>query len=170
MVEYPPRSSYFAVHIIMERSTAKSMDCYVEFQREDHAHLVVRRFNEQGRLGRRPHMGDRQVRIELSSQEQLMQELFPKTKCVRWIGQEPEITQPVDTYSSGFKGFVTSEEMVMTIRWAENPGRVSLRIHYQLASPLTLMFQSNYTHKHLQRVYESMISLLVKVELESVCL
>lgn len=109
----------------MDRPTAKSMDCYVEYIREDHAHLAVARFNDQARIGKRPRLGDRQVRIELSSQEQLMKELFPKAKCVHWNGQEPVISAPTDMHSSGFKGFITSEEMVMTIRWAENPGRVS---------------------------------------------
>jgi len=125
LVRYPAHTSYFGIHIIMDRPTAKSMDCYVEYEREEHAQLAASRFNDQTRIGKRARLGDRQVRVELSSQEQLMKELFPKAKCVVWKGQEPLITFPNDEHSSGFKGFITSEEMVMTIRWAENPGRVS---------------------------------------------
>jgi len=101
------------------------MDCFVEYEREEHAKMAVARFNDQKKLGKRPRVGDRQVRVQLSSQEALMMQLFPKAKCVVWKGQEPIITLPMDTHNSGFRGFITSEEMVMTVRWAENPARVS---------------------------------------------
>lgn len=134
LVHYPASSPYFAIHIIMERSTAKSMDCFAEYAREESAQLAVARFAEQARNGKRPRIGDRHVRVELSSQEQLMSELFPKTKCVHWNGQDPTITAPVDAYSSHFKGFITSEELVMTIRWAEHPGRVSTQLRIPRAN------------------------------------
>jgi len=110
----------------MERTTAKSMDCYVEFETIEDAHLAASRFETYSmRSGKRPRIGDRQVIVEYSSQEALMAELFPRAKCVKWQGQQAVIEAPKESYSSGFQGFVTSEEMVMTVKYAENPSRVS---------------------------------------------
>lgn len=115
------------VHIIMERVTSKTLDCYVEFESFDAAVSAVNKFEfnrDGGRVGR---LGHRHVDIELSSQEILMKELFPKAKNVRWVGDRPQIlpVQPDDHWNSGFLGFVMEEELVMMVKHVENPQRVS---------------------------------------------
>ena len=117
----PRNSGTYAIHIIMERSTAKSNECYVELLTSDGAQGVVARMENSGRRA----IQTRRVKAELSSQETLMRELFPRTKCVRWEGCNPVILPNPDPYTSGFGGFVASEEMVMMAKYAQNPQRVS---------------------------------------------
>ncbi|KAI9701230.1 MAG: hypothetical protein M1836_001899 [Candelina mexicana] len=112
-----------AIHIIMERATGKTMDCFVEFLSSGDALAAVNRFvrhKEEGRSGR---IGDRHVDVEMSGQDSLMKELFPRAKNVVWHGADPAIFHSTEPFNSGFKGFITSEEMVMTVKHAETPHR-----------------------------------------------
>lgn len=111
----------------MERGTAKSMDCFAEYESIRDAELAVDRFRTQVESGRRPRLGDRAVRVELSSQEELMRQLFPHAKQITWQGCNPVFPENTSTpsWSSGFKGFVHKEEMHLMVRYAEHPARVS---------------------------------------------
>ena len=135
IAQQPAGTPYLAIHIIMERSTAKSMDCYVEFESAHEAQYAVGRFENQLKNGHHPRIGDRKVRMELCSQEELMRELFPKAKCVQWHGQIPTVHPPIDKLSVGFQGFITGEELVMTAKFAEFPQRVR--------RPLSLVFKQS---------------------------
>lgn len=121
-------NDYEPVHIIMERVTSKTLDAYVEFISFTEASNAVQRFDMNRVGGRGGRLGQRHVEVELSSQEQLMKELFPKAKNVKWIGARPEIIprDPDDKYNSGFQGFVSHEEMVMLVKHVESPQRVRL--------------------------------------------
>lgn len=114
------------VHIIMERVTSKTLDCYVEFVSFSEAVAAVQRYETNRSGGRGGRLGQRHVEVELSSQEQLMHDLFPKAKNVIWHGSRPEIrpANPHDPYNSGFQGFVTREELVMLVKHVEAPQRV----------------------------------------------
>lgn len=116
------------IHIIMERVTSKTLDCFVEFVSFNEAVAAVNRFETNRNGGRSGRLGQRHVDVELSSQDQLMMELFPKAKNVSWKGASPTIlaTNPKDVYNSGFQGFVTREEFVMLVKHVESPQRVSL--------------------------------------------
>jgi hypothetical protein len=72
-------------------------------------------------------LGSRHVDVELSSQEQLMKDLFPKAKNVQWQGSRPIIIarDENDPYNSGFQGFISKEELVMLVKHVEAPQRVS---------------------------------------------
>lgn len=111
----------------MERVTSKTLDCYVEFTNLNEAVNAVNRFeiNRAGNRGGR--LGSRHVDVELSSQEQLMKDLFPKAKNVTWQGSRPVIipNDPRDLYNSGFQGFISKEELVMLVKHVEAPQRVS---------------------------------------------
>ena len=134
-----------AIHIIMERGTSKTMDCYVEFLTTPDARNAVQRFNDHRDTGRHPRIGERHVDMEMSTQSALMMELFPKTgKYVTWNGAHPKVTREADSWG-GFKAFITSEELVMTIKHADTPHR------------------SPFSAKCPQRVYECMISTISKV-------
>ncbi|KAK5154980.1 hypothetical protein LTR04_005887 [Oleoguttula sp. CCFEE 6159] len=139
----PPGCPWYGIHIIMERSTAKTMDCFVEFESGEEATQSIQRFHRQCMSGRHPRIGDRHVDLEASSQEALMKELFPRAKCVRWNGQDPEPYQTDEPYNSGFKGFVTSEEMVMTVKHAETPQRYPWwAANYYTLSERDLLFKA----------------------------
>lgn len=115
------------VHIVMERVTSKTLDCYVEFINFNEAVNAVNRFETNRTGGRGGRLGQRHVEVELSSQEALMKDLFPKAKNVKWRGGKPEIIprDPHDIYNSGFQGFVSKEELVMLVKHVEAPQRVS---------------------------------------------
>jgi hypothetical protein len=140
----PRGTAYLAIHIIMERSTGKTMDCYVELDTVDEAKLAIAGFYQRCDNNRHPRIGDRHVEIELSSQEALMKELCPRAKCVRWEGHTPHIYASTEAFNSGFQGFITSEEMVMITKHAETPQR----------SPFAL--------RCVNRTYETMISIMHK--------
>ena len=119
------------VHIIMDRSTGKTMDCFVEFFSTPDARACINsillRSISQNRIG------DRVVEVMLSSQEELMTELFPKAKNVKWQGAKPVIKEATELFNSGFKTFVSLEELGCLVRHAEQPHRVSLsRVQYNL--------------------------------------
>lgn len=114
------------IHIVMERVTSKTLDCYVEFINFDEALNAVKRFNQNRKGGRGGRLGQRYVEVELSSQESLMQDLFPKAKNVEWSGAVPKIkpTKSNDKYNSGFQGFLSEEELIMLVKHVEAPQRV----------------------------------------------
>lgn len=109
----------------MERSTAKTMDCYVEFETPSDAQETVDRVNKVYEVGRAPRLGNRHVEVEFSNQDQLLKDLFPRAKCVVWNKGFPCALVNTDPYSTGFAGFFTSEEIIGAIRHAEIPHRVS---------------------------------------------
>ena len=112
------------IHIIMDRSTGKTMDCFVEFFSTPDARACINsillRSVSQNRIG------DRVVEVMLSGQEELMTELFPKAKNVKWQGAKPVIKEATELFNSGFKAFVSLEELGCLVRHAEQPHRVSL--------------------------------------------
>ena len=114
------------VHIVMERVTSKTLDCFVEFVNLNEAVNAVQRFDANKIDGRGSRLGQRHVDLELSSQDELMKELFPKAKNVKWVNGRPEIipTDPEDKYKSGFSGFISKEELVMLVKHVEAPHRV----------------------------------------------
>jgi hypothetical protein len=126
----PGGSPYFAVHIIMDRNSGKTMDAYLEVATPREALSIVTQVQRRTQNGRTLKIGDRHVDIEVSSQEDLMKELFPCAKNVEWVNNTPRVIDEdteyyADVKALGFDGFVGSEEMVMLVKFADNPGRVS---------------------------------------------
>ncbi|KAI1617575.1 hypothetical protein EDD36DRAFT_6348 [Exophiala viscosa] len=136
----------FPIHIIMERSTGKTMDAYIETASTE----VAAQAWEHGfgpACMRHPKLGQRHVTVELSDQAELMADLFPRARCVLWNREKfgiPTVVQTNDIYTSGFKGFFTAEEMNGVIRHAEYPQR------------------SPFAMRSFQRTFESTISTLYK--------
>ena len=111
----------------MDRLTGKTMDAYVEFQSLDAATKAVQRHEENCKAGRPSKIRDREIDVELSSQEQLMKEIFPKAKGVQWLRNVP-IFRPHDEpngQSHIFTGFITNEELTVVSKLVDNPHRVS---------------------------------------------
>lgn len=120
-----PHRDGYPYHIIMERSTGKTMDVFIEVQTQDIAADAVDCNFRGMKLNR---LGQRMVNLELSSQAQLLQDLFPRARSVVWDEDNngaPYLVENTDPYSSGFNGLLTREELNGLIRHAETPGRVS---------------------------------------------
>lgn len=113
-----------AVHIIMERSTAKTMDCFVEFCTPEDA-LRTYDYVNGGIPANPPRLGSRPVFVEKSSQDELLHALFPRAKCVVWRDGCPYVMDNTDPYSTGYQGLFTKEEIYCVVRHAEFPRRVS---------------------------------------------
>ena len=112
-----------AIHIIMDRPTGKTMDCYVEFFSTPDARAASNSLNLRPRNMVR--INDRVVDVSTSSQAELLKELFPKAKNVSWEGGIPTIQETKEVFNTGFKTFVSAEEMGLLVRHAEQPHRVS---------------------------------------------
>ena len=102
------------------------MDAYVEFFSHADAQAAVSKFMK-GRMeqDRSFRMMDRHVKVELSSQEALMRDLFPKAKNVRWKGQIPIIVSSDDPFNSGFKSFLSGEELHTLTKLVDSSNGVS---------------------------------------------
>jgi hypothetical protein len=143
LVAQPLGSPYFAVHVLMERHTGKTMDAFIEVRNPAEAHFIVNQFSKRSREGRQPRIGDRFVEIEVSNQETLMRELFPRAKNVSWEGATPKIHVIEEFYypgvpAAGFTGFLQPEEITMVVKHAETPHRVSVALSKSSPRLLTL--------------------------------
>ena len=120
-----------SIHITMDRSTGKTQDCYVEFFSVPDANawrtVIVRRGPHLNKIG------DRILEVDMSSQEEMMKDLFPRARCVIWNGPHGlHVKETEEAFDSGFKGFITQEELKGLIHHAEQPHRVSLIFLYPL--------------------------------------
>ncbi|KFY88194.1 hypothetical protein V500_06476 [Pseudogymnoascus sp. VKM F-4518 (FW-2643)] len=111
------------IHIVMERVTSKTMDAFVEFVDINEAVNAVTRYESNRAGGRGGRLGERHVALEVCGHELFMQSLFPKAVNVVWKGSDPQISTDHDRYNSGFKGFVSREELVMLVKHVEAPQR-----------------------------------------------
>ena len=111
------------IHIILDRLTGKTMDCFVEFLSEKDAQdFVVSR----NRPGCSTKLGDRLATVALSTQDALLEQIFARATNIEWRGGVPVIKESTDPFNTGFKGFLSAEELVRLIQHAEFPHRVSL--------------------------------------------
>lgn len=110
----------------MDRVSGKTMDCFVEFLSSTDAQIAADKLNSRCRLLKlgTPPM-HRVVTVQVSSQEELMKHLFPRAKNVNWPNGKPVIYQSDEPYNTGFKAFISGEELTMMCKHAEQPHRVS---------------------------------------------
>ncbi|KFY50332.1 hypothetical protein V495_00307 [Pseudogymnoascus sp. VKM F-4514 (FW-929)] len=132
------------IHIVMERVTSKTMDAFVEFVDINEAVNAVTRYEANRAGGRGGRLGERHVALEVCGHELFMQALFPKAVNVVWKGSDPQISTDHDRYNSGFKGFISREELVMLVKHVEAPQR------------------SPFSTECPQRPFECLISSLIK--------
>ncbi|KAL7621197.1 hypothetical protein AAE478_008514 [Parahypoxylon ruwenzoriense] len=133
------------VHIIMDRVTSKTNDCYVEFMTFQDATNAVEKFRNAIEEGRTPRIGRRNVDVELSSQAHLQKELFPAAHGVDW-NVIPHSIKTDSVWSwDNFKGFVSEEEMIMLEKHADSRQR------------------SAFSARCPQRAFECMISTIKKL-------
>ncbi len=142
----------------MDRLTGKTMDCYIEFFSVGDAQAAV---NAKTRLGNIHKLGDRVAEVGMSSQDELMKELFPKAKQVEWDSGVPIIIETDEPFNSGFKSFVTAEELVMLVKHAEFPQRVSFSLWLLFVARGSIFCRASYLEQrhHLESFMGQMTSL-----------
>lgn len=77
-------TTFYAVHILMDKPTAKTMDAFVEVKDMGEAMLVMRQFDRRTRTGGHIKLGDRDVTLVAVTQAEFMATLFPRAKNVEW--------------------------------------------------------------------------------------
>ncbi|KAI1212796.1 uncharacterized protein F4807DRAFT_457594 [Annulohypoxylon truncatum] len=108
------------VHIIMDRTTSKTNECYVEFASFEDAVTAVTRYQNAVENGTHvPKIGTRNVDVAISSQATLMKNLFPLAKGVQWEEVPFRITRDSPHDWDNFKGFITQEEMTLLCKHVE---------------------------------------------------
>ena len=145
-----------AIHIIMDRPTGKTMDCYVELLSTPDARASSNSLNLRPRHMFR--INDRVVDVVTSSQAELLRELFPKAKSVSWEGGVPTIQEAKELYNTGFKTFVSAEEMGLLVRHAEQPHRVS-----DITGLLPLFHCSTDTYHRSRTLLSDLLNALTKL-------
>ncbi|OAL24296.1 hypothetical protein AYO22_05672 [Fonsecaea multimorphosa] len=141
-----PHVAGYPIHIIMERSTGKTMDCYVEIVAPEIAARDWEHAFDPKQM-RIPKIGQRNVEVTLSNQSELMKDMFPRANCIHFKADQfgaPVLVPNRDIFSSGYKGFMTNEELTCIVRHAEYPQR--------------------FANRSMQRTFESMISTLYKTQ------
>jgi hypothetical protein len=123
----------------MERSTGKTMDCFVEFVTQKDAKDTVDRINRNYDIASAPRIGSRHVDVELSTPAKMMKAIFPLTKCIKWEDGKPVLLENEFSWSTGFTGFLTDEELFCLSRHADQPHRV------RFTSSLILLHDNLYT-------------------------
>lgn len=120
------------IHIIMERPTSKTMDCYVELWTPEAAVDAYKKCEQMIMFGNQPKIGSRKVWARVSGQDELLNALFPRARGLVWENGVPRKIPNNDPYSAGFQGFFTKEEVFGMQRHAEMPQRVSVPLHGHL--------------------------------------
>lgn len=128
-------SRNYPIHILMERSTGKSQDAWLELPDQHVMNACMRRYESLCLTGKQPKMGGRTVDCFAATQGDLMQAIFPYAKEIYWhpntgipIQVKPDFSEDgqEDPYNPGFRGFLTKEELFCAKTHAENPSRVIL--------------------------------------------
>jgi hypothetical protein len=141
----PASSPYFAVHIIMERESGKTMDCFIELSTPKEATWIANTMRTRAKSGRPPKIDNRIVDPRVSSQEELMHALFPRARHVAWNDNDPIIDFTPRQYctgipAAGFHGFLHSEEIVGMLKVVEQDnghtfaGKVPCRVYETMIS------------------------------------
>ncbi|KAK4508419.1 hypothetical protein PRZ48_002157 [Zasmidium cellare] len=149
MNRMPAGSPYHAVHILMERESGKTLDCFIEVASASEATWCMRQLNKRAEDGRPPKVGSRMVQVTTCTQDELMAELFPRAKHVRWVRGQPIVDKSKKQYyahspADGFSGFVHTEEFHAMMKHANQSERAP------------------FISKSPCRVWEMMITMLYK--------
>ena len=113
----------------MDRVTGKTFDCYVELQSVEVAQALTN-----ARQGQMILLMDRVPVVQMSSMDQLLENMFPKARSITWNGGVPEPREGTDPFDTSFNVLVTQEEMTTMVRYAESPQRVSIGLQATLVT------------------------------------
>ncbi|KAG0636334.1 hypothetical protein HOY80DRAFT_891538 [Tuber brumale] len=132
----PDSTENVGVHVIMDRSTGKTMDAFVEFMTAKDAWKCVAR--RKSRV-----LGNRHLTLDVVDPSELMKEIFPRAKGVNWDGVVPLVSHDPE-YSGRSPEILGREELVLIVNHARTPHR------------------SPFSRKCLQRPFQSLLSIVSK--------
>lgn len=115
-----------AIHITMDRTNGKTLECYVEYASVQSAKAIAAAHQEAALKGTAHKLGFRPLHLEYVDQAELQRAIFPRAKCIEWDPDtgKPDLRPKTDLWSDGFTGFMTSEEVNGLLRQVLNPQRV----------------------------------------------
>ncbi|RPB14706.1 hypothetical protein P167DRAFT_40286 [Morchella conica CCBAS932] len=133
----PDSIGSLGVHVIMDRSTGKTMDAFVEFLNAKDAWKCVAR--RKSRV-----LGNRHLTLDVVDPSDLMKEIFPRAKGIVWDGVIPAVLQDQSGLSGMNPVILGREELVLIVAHAKTPHR------------------SPFSRKCLQRPFQSLLSIVSK--------
>ncbi|KAI5851261.1 hypothetical protein DFP73DRAFT_507526 [Morchella snyderi] len=133
----PDSIGSLGVHVIMDRSTGKTMDAFVEFLNAKDAWKCVAR--RKSRV-----LGNRHLTLDVVDPSDLMKEIFPRAKGIVWDGVIPAVLQDQSGLSGMDPVILGREELVLIVAHAKTPHR------------------SPFSRKCLQRPFQSLLSIVSK--------
>ncbi|TGZ82458.1 hypothetical protein EX30DRAFT_394753 [Ascodesmis nigricans] len=131
----PENMGSIGIHVIMDRSTGKTMDAYAEFISSEDAWKCVSR--RRSRV-----LGNRHLTLEVVDQSELMKDIFPRAKGIVWEGVTPRKEFKAD-YDTKVE-IVNREELTQIVNHAKTPHR------------------SPFSRKCLPRPFQSLMSIVSK--------
>jgi hypothetical protein len=147
VVEYPVASGIYGVHIIQERMTGKTMEIFIELKDFSEADRALHRYHSLAARNREPKIGNRRIKLQMSTHTILMKAMFPRAKC-DWVNGAPVRSEDyIRDNPSTWDGFITFEELVRVLLFAEQPSSSKTR----------------FAGDCPERVYQFMMSSLEKV-------
>ncbi|KAA8900029.1 hypothetical protein FN846DRAFT_782012 [Sphaerosporella brunnea] len=132
----PEAAGSIGIHVIMDRSTGKTMDAYVEFMNARDAWKCVSR--RRSRV-----LGNRHLSLDVVDPSELMKDIFPRAKGIVWDGVIPNPALNKPEYVSKTE-IISREELVLIVNHARTPHR------------------SPFSRKCLQRPFQSLMSIVSK--------
>ncbi|RPB01847.1 hypothetical protein L873DRAFT_1886583 [Choiromyces venosus 120613-1] len=151
----PDSTENVGVHVIMDRSTGKTMDAFVEFMAPKDAWKCVAR--RKSRV-----LGNRHLTLDVVDPSELMKEIFPRAKGVNWDGVVPLVSRDPE-YAGRSPEILGREELVLIVNHARTPHRVCI------CFPSTKRYCANgvpikspFSRKCLQRPFQSLLSIVSK--------
>lgn len=123
----------YPVHIFMDRPTGKSQDAWLEMPDQATHNYVMRQYNAAVAARKIPKIASKPVDLISCTQGKMMAAFFPNAKDIYW---DPQTGIPIkvkledgkeeNPFGTGFRGFITKEELYCVRMHTENPARVSI--------------------------------------------
>ena len=109
---------------MMDRIKGKTQDCFVEFFSKADVEAWVNWFRHRHPAFWR--VEERSLDARCSSQDDLLKQLLPRAKNVEFQDRQPKILPSEDPYNTGFKTFVSTEELDLLVKHADMHTRYPL--------------------------------------------
>ena len=150
LAQYPHPSAYYGMYFPLDMQNQRATGAiYVEVKDKDEADRQLRIFNGNREQGRRRRIGNREVRMDVVTQAELLKVVFDRTSCLNWDDFGfPLIYPPSGPFLDGFKGFLHAED---------------LKTLTAMASGVAKYGRTQVAKEYPQRPYETLLAILRKV-------
>ncbi|KAF8250466.1 hypothetical protein K440DRAFT_659461 [Wilcoxina mikolae CBS 423.85] len=142
----PEAFGSIGVHVIMDRSTGKTMDAYVEFLNAKDAWKCVSR--RRSRI-----LGNRHLSLDIVDPAELMKDVFPRAKGIVWDGVVPSLSPDKSEFGAKTE-IISREELVLIVNHARTPHRSLMSI----VSKFPWFAIHLYTIQQRDYIYQALLS------------